>query len=94
MLFGVGFVLGAQAAGLAQVLAEAADGLLTAIVLLKTTRLIEDEIGVLGIDEKIRQDLDALGVVAGQAGLPGRALLGFLARRVRERREQQEQYGC
>ena len=78
VLFGVDLLGGAKSAGFAQILAEPADGFLAAAVLLEATCLIKNVVRVLGIDKKIRQDLNALGVVAGETGLPRRALLGFL----------------
>ena len=57
-----------------------------AVVLFEATGLIEDVVYISGVDKEVREDLGALGVVAGEAGFPGRTLPGLLACRVHRRR--------
>jgi hypothetical protein len=90
VLLGVSLVLGADSGSLAQILTKPADCILESAVLLETARLVIDVCGILRVDEKIREDLGPRGVVASQASFSGRALLGFLAGGLRERRGKQD----
>ena len=73
-----------------QVLAESPNCVFVPTVLFEATALVENVVQIFGGDEQVRQDVDPFGVVAAQAGLSSRSLLGLLAGGDRGPRPEQE----
>jgi hypothetical protein len=75
----------------AQVFLEPSDGVLVPTVLFEATALVEEVGRVFRVDEQLGENVNALGIVATEARLSRRALLGLFTRRKRGRgRERQD----
>ena len=61
-----------------EILLEACDRFLVATVLFEAAPLVEEVVGILELDEQLRENRDTFGVVAVQAGRPGLAFSGLL----------------
>ena len=65
VLLDLGSLRGVHPRRLAQILAETANSLAAVVVLLVAAGLVEDVGGIFGVQEQVREDLDASGEITG-----------------------------